>query len=58
MMNGIEGGLMTVDVDQILDGIFFPDEDGQRASFRSGARRFAYYTSADTAIKIIKNGEI
>lgn len=49
---------MTVDVEQVLEEIFFPDEDGQRASFRSGAKRFAYYTSADTAIKIIENGEI
>ncbi|WP_025840563.1 DUF2971 domain-containing protein [Asaia platycodi] len=49
---------MTVDVDKILHEIFFPDEDEQRASFRSGAKRFAYYTSADTAIKIIEKSEI
>lgn len=49
---------MTVDLDKILKEIFFPDGDEQRAPFRSGEKKFAYYTSADTAIKIIENGEI
>ncbi|MGD1979648.1 MAG: DUF2971 domain-containing protein, partial [Akkermansiaceae bacterium] len=38
--------------------LFFPDYDEHLKKISSGETRFAYYTSADTAMKVIRNEEI
>ena len=38
--------------------IFCPGNMGKLSKIKSGNRKFAYYTSADTAKKIIQNEEI
>jgi hypothetical protein len=38
--------------------LFFPDYDEHLKKISSGETRFAYYTSADTAMKVIQNKEI
>ena len=50
--------MRTIDEAAALTEIFFPGNMDRLSEIKSGNKKFAYYTTADTAKSIIQNGEV